>query len=430
MGLIMSCFSIYILKEYLDTFLIKTKTNWRHYVKWMFFAVWQIMYILNVIKIPEHYILIIIVFAVLLISSDYEGDIFRKILFSLAYNSIWMLAEILLIFIFTGIGLNFESQELLGSFITKVFLFLMVEALKHFLGNENIMDLPHPYNMILILIPLGSMLIVYTSFLMNANIQSLFRVMLNFASLFILLCINVLIFTIYSKLSQDIELRQKNVVYKQEIEIYNKQIKVKKNSMSEFRKAKHDLKNQLIFLLEQCEKNEYEKMKQFLKQLIDIAPFDKLIISKTDNSVVDALVNYKYTIAKHSGIEFSVKLEIPTSLPFDSADMCIILGNALDNALEANIKVNFVKRYIKLNMRMEMNNLAIIVENSFDGKIKRNKRGKIMTVKTNQIDHGHGLNSIQRAVNKYHGFMNISYLENVFILEIVLYGEKKYLQEI
>ena len=185
---------------------------------------------------------------------NYEGHIFRKIVFTFVYNSIWMLTEILLVFIFIAIGLNYDNQ-LLGSFLSKVFLFVIVEALKRFFGNEKIKDLPYSYNMILVLIPLGSMFVVYTSFLMSANCLKPYSVLGSFASLVIMLFINVLIFTIYIKLSEDMELRQKNVVYKQEIEFYNKHIEEKENSMLEFRKARHDLKNQLIFLLERCEKN-------------------------------------------------------------------------------------------------------------------------------------------------------------------------------
>lgn len=424
MTLIMSFLSAWILKEYLGTFLIKTKSNWRNNIKWGFFLLWQICSILDIIKLPDYFILVISVLAVLLVSMNYEGHIFRKIVFTFVYNSIWMLTEILLVFIFVAIGLNYDNQ-LLGSFLSKVFLFVIVEALKRFFGNEKIKDLPHSYNMILVLIPLGSMFVVYTSFLMSANSLKPYSVLWSFASLVIMLFINVLIFTIYIKLSEDMELKQQNVVYKQEIEFYNRHIEEKENSMLEFRKARHDLKNQLIFLLERCEKKEYKEMEQFLEQLIEKAPFDSLTISRTDNSVVDAVVNYKYTVAKRFGIEFNVKLEIPMSLPFDNADMCIILGNALDNALEANIRTEIEKRYVKLNMRMDMNNLVIVVENSFDGHISKNKTGKILTVKTNKIDHGLGLDSIQKAVNKYHGFMKISYTENVFIIEILLYGKTK-----
>lgn len=162
-----------------------------------------------------------------------------------------------------------------------------------------------------------------------------------------------------------------------------------------------------------------------MEKLIEKVPFDRLTISNTDNSVVDALVNYKYSVAKRFGIDFVVKLEIPMSLPFENADMCIILGNAIDNALEANIRADIEKRYVKVNMRMDMHNLIIVVENSFDGHISKDKKGNILTVKANRIDHGLGLDSIQKAVNKYNGFMKTSYTEYVFILEILLYGEAK-----
>ena len=424
-GLLMSCFSAWILKEYLDTFLIKAKTNWKTIAIWGFFILWQVCSTLNIIKLPDYDILVISVFAVLFVSLNYEGRFFRKTVFTLVYNSIWMLTEILLVFIFIAIGLDYGAQELLGSLLSKVFLFVIVEALKYFFGNEKIKELPHSYNMILVLIPLGSMFVVYTSFFMSANSQRSFSVLWSFASLVIMLFINILIFTIYLKLSEDMELRQKNVVCKQEIDLYNKHIEEKENSMLEFRKARHDLKNQLIFLLERCEKKEYKEEEQFLEQLIEKAPFDSLTISKTDNSVVDALVNYKYTIAKRFGIEFIVKLEIPMILPFDDADMCVILGNALDNAMEANIRADIEKRYVKLNMRMDMSNLVIIIENTFNGQINKDKKGKIQTIKTNKTDHGFGLDSIQKVVNKYHGFMKISYTETVFTVEMLLYGETK-----
>lgn len=397
--------------------------NWKIIAIWGFFILWQICSTLNIIKLPDYDILVLSVLAVLLVSLNYEGRIFRKTVFTLVYNSIWMLTEILLVFIFIAIGLDYDTQELLGSLLSKVFLFVIVEALKHFFGNEKIKELPRSYNMILVLIPLGSMFVVYTSFFMSANSQKSFSVLWSFASLVIMLFINILIFTIYLKLSEDMELREKNVVCKQEIDLYNRHIEEKENSMLEFRKAKHDLKNQLIFLLERCEKKEYKEVELFLEQLIEKAPFDSLTISKTDNSVVDALVNYKYTIAKRFGIEFIVKLEIPMILPFENADMCIVLGNALDNAMEANIRADIEKRYVKLNMRMDMNNLVIVIENSFNGQISKDKKGKILTIKTNKINHGFGLDSIQKVVNKYHGFMRTSYTETVFTIEILLYGK-------
>lgn len=117
--------------------------------------------------------------------------------------------------------------------------------------------------MALVLIPLGSMFVVYTSFFMSVNSHRPLSVLWSFASLIIMLFINILIFTIYIKLSEDMELRQKNVVYKQEIDLYNKHIEEKENSMLEFRKARHNLKNQLIFCWNSVKKKSIKKWNSF-----------------------------------------------------------------------------------------------------------------------------------------------------------------------
>lgn len=421
--LLTAILSAWILKEYFGTFLDKKKENRTNKIRWGIFILWQIFSVLDIFKKPNDLVLLVSILVVLLVAFNYEASILKKIVFVIVYNSVWLLMELMVDLIFIMIDINYVVQESLSSLFSQILLLFLVKALKHFFCNEKIQELPHSYNMVLILIPLGSMFVVYTSFLVSVNSQNETRIFWSIAVLLIMLFINVLIFTIYLKLSKDLELRQKNVIYQQEIDLYNKQMKEKEESMLEFRHARHDLKNKLIYVQQLSESKEYDELQQFVETLIDEAPFDRLTIAKTDNLIVDALVNFKYAMAKQSGIEFTVKLEIPTQLPFDSVNLCIILGNALDNALEANKRSNSKKKYIKLNMRMDKHNLVIVVENSFDGHINRGKEGKILTVKTDRKDHGLGLDSIQRSVNKYHGIMNTSAADHIFVLEILLYRE-------
>lgn len=423
MGLLMAFLSAWILKEYFGTFLEKKKKHWAYKILWGIFIVWQVCSILDLTRKPSYIMLLVSVLVVLLVAFNYEGPLVKRFVFAIVYNSVWMLMEFIVVFAFMVMGMDYAEQELLGSLFSKLLLLLLVKALKHFFCNEKIQELPHSYNMGLLLIPLGSMFVVYTSFVMSADHPKALYTFWSFISFLIMLIINILIFTIYLKLSEDLELRQKNVVYKQEIDLYNKHIEEKQNSMLEFRKARHDLKNQLIYLLQLSENEEYIELQQFLEKLIEKAPFDSLTIAKTENLIVDALINYKYTIARRFGIEFTVKLEIPMQLPFDSADLCIILGNAVDNALEANRESKIEKRYIKLKMRMDRYNLVITVENSFDGHINRDRNGKILTGKTDRMNHGIGLDSIQKSVDKYCGIMKTRVTEKVFLLEILLYKE-------
>lgn len=421
MALIMSFLSGWILLEYFGTFLKKKKQCWADKIRWVIFIGWQVCSILEVISRPSYILLLVSVLVVLLVSFNYQEPLIKKIVFTFVYNSVWMLMEFMVGFTFVAIGLSYAAHELLGSLFSKILLLALVRSLKCFFCNEKIRELPHTYSMVLILIPLGSMFVVYTSFVMSVETPQNVHIYWSFASFVIMLFINILIFTIYLKLSEDLDLRQKNVVYEQEIDLYNRHIEEQENSMLEFRKARHDLKHQLIYLLQLSEDKEYIELQQFLEDLIDKALLDKLTIAKTDNSIIDALVNYKYSIAKRLGIEFIVKLDIPMRLPFNNADLCIILGNALDNALEANRKSDIERRYIKLNMKVDKHNLIIIVINSFDGNINRNKKGKILTSKLNRVNHGMGLDSIERSVNKYQGIMKTSFTERIFSLEILLY---------
>ena len=74
-------------------------------------------------------------------------------------------------------------------------------------------------------------------------------------------------------------------------------------------------------------------------------------------------------------------MDIPSQMPFANSDLCIILGNALDNALEANMRSKEEHSYISLKVKYDGDNLIIIVENSFDGKIIKNKGGELITRK-------------------------------------------------
>lgn len=257
----------------------------------------------------------------------------------------------------------------------------------------------------------------------SSEIHSYKYIYISFTSLLIIFFVNILIFRIYLKLSQDFELRRKNSVYKQEIEMYSKYILEKENSMLEYRKMKHDLKNQLIYLLNLIEEKEGQKASEFLNGILKGETFDNIIIAQTDNLAIDAIVNYKYSLARKYGIKFKCKLNVPMRIPYDDTDLCIILGNALDNAIEGCMRsIKAEERYIDLIVHLDRKNLIILVRNSFDGKILKTKNGHLITTKNDNNNHGLGIDSIKRTTNKYHGTVIIDTENNCFKLKIVLYS--------
>lgn len=134
---------------------------------------------------------------------------------------------------------------------------------------------------------------------------------------------------------------------------------------------------------------------------------------------------YWYVEAKKVGIDFSVNLNIPMEMPFRGADICLILGNLLENAVEAAQKAEG-KKYIRLHMKYDKNNLLLFVENNYKGVLIKTKDKRLKSTKTDAGNHGVGLSSVYRIAAKYHGVVTIDDgVTNRFLIRVVLYGKQK-----
>ena len=127
---------------------------------------------------------------------------------------------------------------------------------------------------------------------------------------------------------------------------------------------------------------------------------------------------------KNSGketIDFQAELSIPMEMSFKGADISLILGNLLENAVEGAEKA-IKKKYIKLSVKYDRKNLLINIENSYGGKLKRVKE-ELRTTKENAANHGIGLASVRRAARKYQGTVFIDdTVPECFLVRVVLYG--------
>lgn len=420
---LMAIISVSALNIYFSTFFVKKYKCIRVKLIWGIFYLWQLITMSEAFLFPAYVNLILNVVFLIITSFNFEGTFFHKIMFVIAYNSMWMMLEFIIGYIFISLKIDYKSQNILGSLSSKILLLILVFLLNKFFKDEKMKELPRKYNIALLLIPIGSMYVMYNLFMFSSEIHSYKYIYISLTSLLIIFFVNILIFRIYLKLSQDFELRRKNSVYKQEIEMYSKHILEKENSMLEYRKMKHDLKNQLIYLLNLIEEKECQKASEFLNRILKGETFDNIIIAQTDNLAIDAIVNYKYSLARKYGIKFKCKLNVPMRIPYDDTDLCIILGNALDNAIEGCMRsIKAEERYIDLIVHLDRKNLIILVKNSFDGKILKTKNGHLITTKKDNNNHGLGIDSIKRTTNKYHGTVIIDTENNCFKLKIVLYS--------
>ena len=104
-------------------------------------------------------------------------------------------------------------------------------------------------------------------------------------------------------------------------------------------------------------------------------------------------------------------------------DWCIVLLNLLDNALEACEKVEESKRWITITIKCRENIILLEINNSFDGKLQKDRNGKLLTAKQNNFLHGIGLDSVVRIIDKYGGLIQINGEDKVFKVNASMISE-------
>ncbi len=175
----------------------------------------------------------------------------------------------------------------------------------------------------------------------------------------------------------------------------------------------HDLHNHIGVLRQFLTHEKYEEAVRYLNELQ--APVRNLTATVwTGDETADYLINSKAAAAEADGIRFHVQVEFPRRTNIRSVDLCAILGNLLDNAIEAARQVPDPSgRTVTLTVRRIHQMLVIKVENSFAASPVR-ENGELKTTKTGGGLHGWGLKSAQTAAEKYDGMVQAGVSGKVF----------------
>ncbi len=181
---------------------------------------------------------------------------------------------------------------------------------------------------------------------------------------------------------------------------------------------KHDYHNHIQLMKAYLELGKYKDMDKYLNDLDkDLTNIDTVL--KTGNLMVDAILNSKLSLAMRQDIDINVKATVPEELQVADIDLCVIIGNLMDNAMEAAIKLpNPKDRFIRVYIREMKGQLYISITNSMEGKATKSGLEYIST-KLGK-NHGFGLKRVDSIVNKYGGFINRQSEEGVFATEITL----------
>lgn len=401
---------LYIIKEYLDIFLTV-----KDYRKIKIFAIWTSYIILQlivspIIKVPIISTLFNIGILFSLCEMAYQGIRRTKLILTVSFVTLWMIVELLTGYILIIVNIKVSDVAFLGSIISKIVLFAILKIIRSKVHITDLEDIGFRYWISLLILPSCSIVLIYNLYTLEYK-DAEYVHLSSTISIFLILFLNVMFYNIYGRLSKTAELQKQNCIYEKQIELCKMHIQERAQMDVELREIQHNMKGHLICIKEYLDKKDEVALSTYLSG-ININFKDTRKICDTGNVVIDAIINTKYRECLKRNINFEIEIKIPCNNSFNNADLSVILENALENAVDATLKLPNKQRYIKVNISFHHYNLLIEIKNSFDGNIKKSLDGRYLTIKTDFKNHGIGLKSIERAASKYQGLVDPQILQN------------------
>lgn len=232
-----------------------------------------------------------------------------------------------------------------------------------------------------------------------------------------LLLIDIIGFRMYNMLLQKMYIQNENEKYVVQLQINEQQMAERQAVMENIKRMRHDMKQQLIYLQELVRENPTDA-DVYLRELIENTQSNAKDVIQSGNAVMDALLNHKYFLASKYHIEMKIQILVPSELPQSPADLCIIIGNLLDNAIEA-AKITR-ERKIEVVVKYEHKKLYINIINPYRNPVEKDKSGNYITQKKDKENHGVGLDSVKNCVEKNQGILLIDTSDNIFKVTVVI----------
>lgn len=233
-------------------------------------------------------------------------------------------------------------------------------------------------------------------------------------------CIAVFIFVLkmLEQVNEKARLTEQQREILEIIAMQKQQFKIITKHIDETRAMRHDLRHHLSAITGLANSNQFEELKLYLSK------YEKLVHICEEfyfcaNNTINSVVTYYLSLAKEEGIDVDYKFQLDMLGGLSDVDLCVVLGNCLENAINAAAMLPVGKRRIKVRAKSMCGNVSVIIDNSFDGIVLKENTSFIS--RKSQIPvAGIGLASVQRTVDKMNGMMKIEHTDNAFMVSILL----------
>ncbi|MMZ50950.1 hypothetical protein D1872_157690 [compost metagenome] len=348
------------------------------------------------------------------LAQSYTVEIKTKIIFSILYAVLITIVNFISLYILYAVGSvkisNFshlsEQDHLIYSkvmLLSCIIMFAVIQIIRLF-AKRRTFPLQHRYYILFLIVPIIS--------LYQVNVLSVYseKNMYYFGSIIGFISLNVFIIYIFDNVIEKFQLMHENAQLQHQMDYQDANYEKTVHSFKNIKRIIHDTHQQFLYIEECIKRNELAEASEHIKVTLDKIEGAYQRIN-TGNLVIDALVTNSLNIGQANGIKIDTQLNLYSQkVNIERYDLCVVLGNMLDNAIEASKKVKIADdRYILIKIHSNESALFIHILNHVENEVAH-----LHSQKSNPDVHGIGLTNISRICDKYGGNMTIETRNKVF----------------
>lgn len=409
-GVMANVLRIYVIKRFVDVFFDRKDYTWKvQNLLYIIFCL-ETSLVYNLYYLPVLNILANIA-GLILVILPYKVSLSRKVLAIFLIYGVNAIVDSLVIVIFTKYAIG-DKVDQMYECITSLTLLLIVFIFERTLLVEKDIKLPIFYQITLGLVPFVSIGIIY--FVVHSAAEMKAMIISVIIGFFL---INILIFYLYHSLIEYYSACLEKKMFEQMVEVYAYQLDLVQESQNRVKALRHDLKHHIIELTSMAKKKGNGEMQTYLENMekFMLNPNEYVV---TGNQNIDGVLNYMLQKANEILDVVNIKINIPEQLFLNNFNICVIVGNLLDNAIKAASQTQ--EKFLSINIQTKQGILFIFIENSYSGNIVEENH-KIITSQKDIAIHGIGLENVRKVVEMSSGDMKVNYSSTRFDVEILLY---------
>ncbi|MEK4349043.1 ATP-binding protein [Paenibacillus sp. FSL P4-0184] len=386
----------------------KSAKKHNRFIYFIMFGLLDYLYL--VIPISPILSLILPLLMIFSFAQSYQVKIKDKIIFSMFYGVLISLVNFISLYIFyTLYSIEFSFDPVneydqiaytKAILLSCMIMFAIIQIIR-LLAKRRSYSLHYRYYIFFSVIPIVS--------INQLNILT-YKDAYSFISVIVLLFLNVMIFYVFDNIIDKFQFMHENAQLQQQMDHQDANYEKVVHSFKSIKRIIHDTNQQFLYIEECIERNELAAAREHIKTTLNKVEGAYQRVN-TGNLVIDALVTNTLNIGQANGIRIDTKLSLCSQkVHIDRYDLCVVIGNMLDNAIEASKKLKIAEdRYILIKIHSTESTLLIHIMNHMENEVAH-----LNSQKSNPEFHGIGLTNIARICDKYGGHMTIETKHKIF----------------